>query len=118
MKTANRRIWQYDLSDFQRVNSFLEAADFTSLLNCNINQAWSNWNPFCNGAVHTAYNNTKEVWLNAELMKYMHARKCAKRSGKLNHWRTFRMKEINKLKCTKRNYFSSLNTSDSDQKAF
>ena len=62
-------------------------------------------------------------WLNAELTKSMRARnlayKCAKRSGKRNHWQTYRTKRnevANKLKRTKRNYFSTLNPAD--QKAF
>ena len=43
VKTAKRRIWWYDLADFETANSLLEATDFTSLLNCDIDQAWSNW---------------------------------------------------------------------------
>ena len=129
MKTAKRRIWRYDLADFETANSLLESTDFTNLLNCDIDQAWSNWKCKFLSVMeqcipHKTIQKKRNLpWLNFELTKSMRARnlayKRAKRSGKHNHWRAFQMKRnkvANMLKHAKRNYFNSLNTSD--QKAF
>ena len=69
---------------------------------------------------HTIVEGKRNLpWLNTELTKSMRARnlayKCAKRSGKLNHWQAFRTKRnivANKLKQAKRKYFRSLNVSN------
>ena len=118
----SRKVWLYNLADFESANALLECTDWSTVLHGDVSRAWNNWKQVFLRVMEqcipqTVLKKKHLPWINSALMKRLlkkrnSAYRHAKKSGLPHHWHSYKQKRnhvANLLKSSKHKYLSNIN---------
>ena len=129
VKQPPRKIWRYDLADFNRANQLIDQTDWDSILiNDDIDSAVQNWTNKFMEIMHacipqlTLRKKRNVPWLNSNIVRHIRQRnsafQAAKRSSKPNvfgKYKKLRNKVVKLLRSSKKEFYGRINLADKKQ---
>ena len=129
VKQPPRKIWRYDLADFNRANQLIDQTDWDSILiNDDIDSAVQNWTNKFMEIMHacipqqTLRKKSNVPWLNSNIVRHIRQRnsafQAAKRSSKPNvfgKYKKLRNKVVKLLRSSKKEFYGRINLADKKQ---